>query len=176
VDVSGNTIVNGGGIFLRTFQQQSAKQFDSMYNVRIANNNVSNSNGVWMSYLDVVFVNQDTLNFGTANTGIEIRGNQLTANNPNAVSNTEDYNSREGFMNLMRSGTSGGQLTQTPMVLGTILQSNGCLNCSTAFTIGTGDYGTVLTGNAPASTAPQFLSDWQTLGSGVGGSIGTVIH
>jgi hypothetical protein len=176
VDISGNTIVNGGGIFLRTFENQSGKQFDPMYNIRVANNNVGNSDGVWMSYLDVVFVNQDPLNFGTADTGIEIRGNQLTPNTPNVQSGTEDYNSREGFMSLMRSGTSGGKLTQTPMVLGTILQSNQCSNCSTAFVIGTGDYGTVLSGNIPAFTSPQFLSDWQTLGSGIVGSVGTIIR
>ena len=176
VDVSGNNIVNGGGIFLRTYQSQTAKQFDAMYNVRIANNSVSNNDHLWMSYTNVVFVNQDPLNFGTADTGIDVHTNSLTANVPNVSSLTEDYAGTEGFMNVMRSQASGGQLTGIPMLLGTILQANQCFNCNTAFIIGTGDYGTVLSGNTPSSGSPNFLSDWQTLGNGAGGSIGTVIR
>lgn len=175
VDISGNTIVNGGGIYLRTFEEQSVKQFDPMYNVRIASNSISNSDGTWMSYINAVFVNEDQANFGTADTGIEIRNNNLTANNPNVTSNTEDYADREGFMNVMRSQASAGQLTGIPMLVGTILQADQCLNCSTAFVIGTGDYGTVLIGNAPESTSPNFLTDLQILGPNVAASIGTVI-
>ena len=175
VDIIGNTITNGGGIYLRTFQSQAAKQFDPMYDVRIVDNNISNSDGVWMSYINVVFVNKDAAAFGTADTGIEIRNNTLTANNPNVTSATEDYADREGFMNLMRSQTSGGQLTDSPMLVGTIFQTDQCSNCSTAFVIGTGDYGTVLINNKPAISSRDFLADWQTLGSSVSASIGTLI-
>jgi hypothetical protein len=176
VDVSGNTITNGGGIFLRTFQEQSVNQFDPMYNIRIANNTIGNSDGVWVSYANVVFVNKDVTNFGTADTGIDVRNVSLTANNPNVTSTTEDYANREGFMNLMRSENSGGQLTSTPMLLGTIFQTDQCLNCSTAFIIGTGDYGTILGGNSPSSGSPNFLSDLQILGPTVSGSVGTVVQ
>jgi hypothetical protein len=177
VDVSGNAIVNGGGIFLRTFHEEGVKQFDAMYNVRVTDNTISNSDGIWMSYVNAVFVNKDQTNFGTADTGIEIRGNNLTANNPNVTSDLEDYADREGFMNVMEiQSTTPGQLTAVPMLLGTIFQADQCLNCSTAFVIGTGDYGTVLVGNAPSSSSPNFLSDWQILGSNVAGSIGTVVE
>jgi len=177
VDVSGNTITNGGGIYVRSFESDAATQFDPMYNVRITYNNISNSDGIWMSYVNAVFVNKDLGNFGTADTGVEIRNNNLTANNPNVTSNKEDYADREGFMNVMRSETSGGaQLTSTPMLLGTIFQTNQCLNCNTAFVIGTGDYGTTMVNNLPSPSSPNFLSNWDILGSSIGGAIGTVIQ
>jgi hypothetical protein len=176
VDVLSNTITNGGGIYVRTFQSVTAKQFDPIYDVRIRNNKVANSNGLWMSYINVVYVNTDKANFGIPDIGIEIAGNSLSANTPNVTSNTEEYANREGFMNLMRSETTGGQLTGTPMVVGTILQNNQCLNCSTAFVIGTGDYGTVLSHNLPVASSPNFLSDWKTLAPSLGGSLGTLIQ
>ena len=177
VDISWNTITNGGGIYVRTWESRPNSQFDADYNVRISNNAISNTDGIWMSYINAVFVNSDQLNFGTADTGIEIRNNTLTANNPNVTSSTEDYANREGFMNVMRSGTyGGGQLTGTPMLLGTIFQTNQCGNCSTAFVIGTGDYGTILSNNQPSPGSQNFLADSQILGSGSPGSIGTVIQ
>jgi hypothetical protein len=176
VDVSGNTITNGGGIFIRTFESQAATQFDPMYGVRVADNSVSNSDGIWMSYINVVFVNKDRGNFGTADTGVEIRNNSLTANNPNVRSKKEDYANREGFMNVLRSETHRrGCLTSTPMILGTIFQSDQCLNCNTAFVIGTGSFGTVLVNNQPSSTSPNFISDLRILGSAAPASISTVI-
>jgi hypothetical protein len=176
VDISWNTITNGGGIYVRTWESQPNSQFDADYNVRISNNTISNKDGIWMSYINAVFVNSDPLNFGTADTGIEIRNNILTANNPNVTSLIEDYANREGFMNVMRSEASGGQLTATPMLLGTIFQTNQCGNCSTAFVIGTGDSGTILSHNQPSSSSPNFLADWQILGAGSPRSIGTVIQ
>jgi hypothetical protein len=176
VDILGNMITNGGGIYLRTFQSQAAKQFDPIYGVRIRDNKIANSNGLWMSYISVVFVNEDKTNFGVADVGIEIANNNLIANTPNVTSSTEDYAAQEGFMNLMRSENSGGQLTSIPMILGTIFQGNQCLNCSTAFVIGTGAYGTALVNNQPASTSPSFLGDWHILGATIAGSVDTVIH
>jgi hypothetical protein len=177
VDIGGNTITNGGGIFIRSFESQAATQFDLSYNVRVANNRVSNSDGRWMSHIIAIFVNKDQTNFGIADIGVEIRNNSLTANTPNVTSQVEDYASREGFMSLMRSETSGGsQLSSTPMLLGTIFQANQCLNCTPPFIIGTGDYGATFVNNMPASNLPNFLSDWQTLGSGIVGSVATVIH
>jgi hypothetical protein len=174
VDVLANTMTNGGGIYLRTFQSKAAKQFDPIYNVRIRNNIVSNSTGLWLSHINAVFVNKDQTNFGVADIGIEILNNTLTANVPNLIVNSEEYAGREGYMDVMRSETSGGQLTTTPMVLGTIFVGNQCANCSTPFIIGTGDYGTVLINNVPPPSSPNSISDWQTLGSSIGGSVGTV--
>ena len=178
VDISNNTIANGGGIYLRTEQQSvnGVKQFDPMYNVRIQDNTISNDDAVWMSYVDSLFVIKDKANFGTADTGVEIRNNSLTANTPNVTTSLEDRVTQEGFMNLMYSEVSGGQLRKVPMVLGTIFQGNSCLNCNTAFVIGTGDYGIVLADNQPPPRPPNFLADRKTLGSANPASIGTIIH
>ena len=72
--------------------------------------------------------------------------------------------------------TDEGCLTSTPMILGTIFQSDQCLDCNTTFVIGTGDYGTVLANNLPLSSSPDFLADWQTLGTSIGASIDTFIQ
>jgi hypothetical protein len=178
VDISNNTITNGGGIYLRTEQQSvnGVKQFDPMYNVRIQDNTISNDDAVWMSYVDSLFVIKDKTNFGTADTGVEIRNNSLMANTPNVTTSLEDRVTQEGFMNLMYSEASGGQFRKVPMVLGTIFQGNSCLNCNTAFVIGTGDYGIVLVNNQPPPRPPNFPADWQTLGSANPASIGTIIH
>ena len=129
-----------------------------------------------MSYTTVVFVNKDATNFGIADIGVEIRNTSLTANISNVTSRVEDYASQEGFMNLLRSETSGGQLSSTPMLLGTIFQGGKCLNCNAAFIVGTGAYGTTFTNNQPLPSSPNFLSDWQTLGSGISGALDTVIQ
>lgn len=163
VDVVGNAIVNGGGIFIRSFEDDSARQFDPIYDINVKGNNISNSNGLWMSYINDVFVNKDPIAFGTGNIGIEIRSNSLTANIPNVTSNVEDYANREGYMALMRSELSGGQASDSVGILGTIFQANRCTNCSTSFVIGSGDFGTVLYQNQPATSSPAFLADWQTL-------------
>jgi hypothetical protein len=175
VDISGNRIVNGGGIYLRTFEDLNARMFDAMYNVRVANNSIVNSNGLWMSYITAVFVNKDQTNFGTALTGVDIRSNNLTANIPNVSSSVEDYASQEGFMDVMRSETTGGQVTAVPMILGTLFQNNQCSNCQAPFVVGTGDYGTILMGNSPAANSPSFLTDWQVLGSTQPGSVKTLV-
>jgi hypothetical protein len=52
VDIVGNTITNGGGIFIRSFESQEIKQFDPIYDVRVTDNRISNSDRLWMSYID----------------------------------------------------------------------------------------------------------------------------
>jgi hypothetical protein len=174
VDILDNQISNGGGIFLRTYQSLASRQFTPIYNVRIAGNRISNSNGLWMSYINVVFVNKDPSPFGIASTGIEIRNNTLTANVPNVSSSIEDYAGGEGYVNVMRSEPPSGQLNGTPPLLATAFQGNQCINCSTAFIIGTGAYGTTLIDNQPGISSPAFLADWHTLGASVPASIGTL--
>jgi hypothetical protein len=175
VEIAGNTIVNGGGIYLRTFQSEALKQFDPMYDVSVRGNRISNSDGVWMSYVDVVFVSKDLAAFGTADTGIEIRNTQLIANQPNVTSTLEDYAGQEGFMNLMRIQIAAGQPVDSPMVVGTIFQSDRCGDCSAPFVLGTGAYGTVLAYDQSPSFSASLLTDLQTEGAAVGASTGTVV-
>jgi hypothetical protein len=181
VDILNNTITNGGGIYLKAFQQLSAKRFDSQYNVRVAGNTVSNSDGIWMSYADVLFTSEDSAPFGTGFTGIELRDNTLSANTPNVTTIMEDSIHHEGFANILSAegpgGTSGGTLSSTtPEILGTILQSSGCMNCNFAFFIGSGDYGTDLIDDLPGSSSANFMTNQQLLGSSWPAAVNTLIQ
>ena len=176
VDIADNTITNGGGIYLKPWQSEGENQFAPIYNVRILNNSISNSTEIWMSYVDLIFNNVDNLPpYGIAALGIEIRGNSLTANVPNVTSSTEDMIGQEGFLAMMRNNYNSGQLNSTP-VLGTIFQADQCNNCNTAFTLGTGDYGTTLINTQPTVGSSNFLADWQTLGSSNPASVGSVLQ
>lgn len=174
VDIEKNTIIDGGGILAETFQSESEKQFDLAYDVRIADNVIRNVSGRWMSYVDAIFVNKDASPFGTADIGIEIRGNSILANTPNASFNSEGYANQEGFASLMRSESSAPQRSPgSETLLGTIFQRNSCQHCQRAFVVGTGDRGFVLSIGKPMVASSGF-SDWQTLGQESAGSVDTL--
>jgi hypothetical protein len=162
VEVSSNVVSQGGGIFLRSYQNLSAKQFMPIYNVLITQNQITNSTGQWMSYINSVFVNGDAQAFGIATLGIEMRANAVTANIPNISSNYEDYANAEGYMNMMRLESSNPyQSSVMPRLLGTILNRNSCTNCGTAIRIGTGAGGTTIL-NTQLVNSPIPLADWAT--------------
>ena len=165
VDVVDNVMADGGGIYLRSYQNLARKQFMPIYNVRIARNKVSNQTGHWMSYIASVFVNSDARPFGIANIGIEIRSNQIVANRPNVTSSTEEYANQEGFMTMMRIESQAENRSETePRLLGTIISGNTCSNCRHALRLGTGAVGTTIV-DAPWSALPGGIDDWATLGS-----------
>ncbi len=169
--IAGNTISQGGGIFLRSYQNLALKMMIIQDDVLIRNNTVQNSTGRWMSYINVAAVSSDTQPFGTNDINIEVRGNRLVANTPNVSSNIEDRAGQEGYSALLYIEPGGGQTNAAiPNVLGTVLQGNTCQNCAHAFTIGTGDYGTAVVGNQPAIAAAGALVDRTTLGASFGAS------
>ncbi|MEP7098901.1 MAG: hypothetical protein ABI781_00235, partial [Burkholderiales bacterium] len=102
VDVIGNSISEGGGIYLRSYQNLSTRSFMPIYNVLIARNSVVNTLRQWGSYINSVFVNADARAFGIATLGVEMRANQVTANVPNLSNPMEEYAGTEGIMNMMR--------------------------------------------------------------------------
>ncbi len=162
VDVIGNDIREGGGIYLRSFQDLSKKHFMPIYNVRIAGNQVRNTTREWSSYINAVFVNADARAFGIANIGIEVRDNLIAANAPNLSSNWEEYAGVEGFMGMMRvENYDRYEPLATPQQIGTIFQGNRCDGCDVAFRLGTGAGGTVLWGN-PQGSAGTLYTDWAT--------------
>ena len=162
VDVAANTMSEGGGIFLRSYQNLAQKYFMPIWNVRVIGNQVSNSNGRWMSYVNAVFVNSDARAFGIANLGIEVRSNSLVANVPNVSSSWEDYASMEGYANMMRVENYAGYESSTmPRLLGSILSNNRCTNCDVAVRVGTGAGGTTILGTALVN-GRAMLDDWAT--------------
>jgi hypothetical protein len=148
VDVLGNSLQEGGGIYLRTWQSIAEKQFTPIYNVRIAGNKVANTTGVWVSHIGSVFVTKEPRPFGIGQIGIEVRENVLTANAKNLQLNAEDYASIEGCYSLMKAETGGKyEAPALPPFLGTIYERNKMTNCDVAFRLGTGAAGFILSGN-----------------------------
>ncbi len=161
-DVIGNSIAQGGGIYLRSYQNLSTKSFMPIYNVLIAGNTVVNSSRDWMSYINAVFVNSDARAFGIGLLGIEMRANALTANVPNVSSSQEEYANVEGYMNMMRvENYDGYESSVMPRLLGTIMTGNTCTSCETAVRIGTGAGGTTILDTHFVNVGQQ-LDDWAT--------------
>ncbi|MBC8055048.1 MAG: hypothetical protein H7Y61_00545, partial [Rhizobiales bacterium] len=164
VDVIGNNISEGGGIYLRAYQNLATKTFTPIYNVLIAQNRIVNTTRNWMSYVTAIFVNADARAFGIAMLGVEMRANQLTANEPNVSSGSEEYAGVEGFMNMMRLESGNAYESSSPRLLGSILENNTCTNCNTAIRIGTGAGGTTIL-NTQLVNSPALLADWATAGT-----------
>lgn len=162
VAVIGNNISEGGGIYLRAYQNLANKMFTPMYNVRVSGNTIENTTRNWGSHVTAVFINADSKAFGTAMTGIDIRDNRVVANLPNVSSQWEEYAGTEGFINMTRFEGNGSYEAGTwPRILGTVFQRNTCANCEVGFRIGTGATGLVLTGNSLINTR-TFIDDWAT--------------
>ena len=174
--VADNHISEGGGIFLRAYQNLSQKMFTPQWNVAVTGNQITNTSGRWMSHVIVADVSTDAGAYGIGELGIEIRRNRLVANVPNVASSEEDYASREGFSSLVHVEGANLELNATPNILGTIFQNNTCLKCATGFLIGTGNFGTILSGNQPGPGDHNFLSDQRSNGSMVGPSSGTLVR
>ena len=175
VQIVGNTISEGGGIFVRSYHNASLKISTIQDEVLIEANSISNKTKRWLSYIALADVSSDPQPLATGLANIEIKRNLVVANSPNLTSNTEDYTGREGVSVLMHIEPSGGKIDDNkPDILGTAVESNVCVNCKQAYVIGTGDYGTTLLGNTPGASTPGSITDLILLGSQYGGSKYTV--
>ncbi|MGB2833648.1 MAG: glycosyl hydrolase family 28-related protein [Methylotenera sp.] len=157
VDIIGNTINEGGGIYLRSAQKVKDRLFLPIYGVRIAKNKISNTSRNWTSYINVAFVSMDSINFGIGTIGVEVRENTIKANRPNLVTTKADHSGEEGYMNRMYIEAEFQDKSQTRL-LGTIFQKNTCIDCDVGV-VKTSDRdgsdgarGTVQYGNASISS------------------------
>lgn len=173
VDILDNKISQGGGIFLRAYQNVAQKMFTVQYNINISGNAIANTTRLWMSHIVLASVSSDVEPYGVAQIGIAVRRNTITANVPNVVSSKEDYASQEGFVALMHIEPAGGHTGPTPTILGTVFQNDTCQNCDHPFVIGTGTVGSALVDNNPTMKQPNALSDLMLLGSRYGASSAT---
>jgi len=148
VDITGNTMLQGGGIYVRAFQAFKDRLFMPIYGVRIDGNTIINSDNEWASYIALRFVRIDATEFGIGTIGIEVRRNTLKANSPNISLPHEEVADREGFTNRMHAeGPTQAMAKDQTRLLGTIFQNNHCYNCDTALLIREGAKATVLDGN-----------------------------
>ncbi len=157
VDVVGNIISEGGGIYLRSAQRLQDKLFVPMYGVRIANNIITNTSREWGSYINIAFVRMDANDFGIGTIGVEVRENTINANRPNLYSAGEDYSRSEGYLNMMYVEAEYQNQSNQTRLLGTIFQKNTCIDCDVAFIVRDGARGTVQDGNLVVTT--KHISD-----------------
>ena len=175
VFVTNNTILDGGGIYLRSFQILDKHWFNTQMNVVIADNSLIDRTGRWMSHIILENVRSDPFAFGIGNLGAEVRRNKIVAHVPNVTSQQEEYASREGYVALVHSEGDAGQIGETPATVAPIFQDNVCENCETAFVIGTEVYGADIVDNH--QTASQRLSDdLKSFGNRAGGSTSTLVR
>ncbi len=173
--IAGNVIREGGGVFLRSYENSSIKMRTVQDDIMVRDNTIQNTTGRWMSYIAVADVSSDSAPFATGFVNIAIRHNTIVANIPNVSSAIEDYADREGYTVLLHIETGGGQISAAnPNILGTTLVANTCTNCTQSYVIGTGDYGTSLVGNAPSWKTLGSLTDQVNLGSQYGASQSTL--
>jgi hypothetical protein len=167
VDVIGNRLLEGGGIYLRTWQSLADRQFTPHYTVRIAGNEVASTTGVWAAHIGSVYVTKDARPFGIGQIGIEVRDNRLTANTPNLRLNLEDYASIEGYYLLMKPEVGHYEAPRLPPFLGAIFERNSCTNGEAAFRIGTGAAGTMVIGNRLTACKVPLADEPAAPGAGV---------
>ena len=169
--IASNTIREGGGIFLRSYENSSLKMRTIQDDIMVRNNSIQNTTGQWLSYIVVADVSSDTAPFATGFVNIGIRQNNIVANVPNLTSSVEDYADREGYTALLHIEPSNGKINAAePNILGTTIVRNACAKCTQAYVIGTGDYGTSLVGNSPNWKTLGSVTDEINLGSQYGGS------
>jgi hypothetical protein len=139
IDIVENNISEGGGIYVRAAQKLTAKLFDPMYGIRIANNTISNTRKEWRSYLSVMFQRMEETDFGIGMIGVEVRGNALRANNPNISQPQELAGNIEGYaVKMQGEGATQALSKDQERILGSILQSNSCTDCQTAYLLSDG--------------------------------------
>jgi hypothetical protein len=164
--VVANTISEGGGIYMRSYQNVGTKIITPIYTVLVKDNRVSDSSRQWMAYINIVQVNNDGSAFGTGTIGIEVRNNFVTANVPNFYSTEEEYAGTEGMKAYMPLETFGFyESTTIPRVLGTIFTGNTCTNCDVAVRLGTGSTGTTIV-NQHLVNSPVLSTDTSSVPTG----------
>ena len=161
VAVLKNSIINGGGIYVRAFQKLDVNWFNFQSNLDICDNIVSNPAGHWMAHVIIANVRSEPTAFGTAQIGFAVRRNRISAHQPNIMSNTEEHASAEGFVALAHvEGT--GKRSEVPEILGPIFQDNECLHCDRSYTVGSGVYGATFSGNVPDVSRPGSMFEVET--------------
>jgi Pectate lyase superfamily protein len=170
-----NEIREGGGIYLRAYQNVAQKIFTVQLNTNIEENRIVNKTGNWMSHIILVSVRADNSAFGVSQFGIEVRRNMIVANQPNITSAQEDYAAYEGYASVVRV-EAAPKPSFLPQLIGPIFQQNSCINCMQPFAVSVGVAGAVLSGNTSLpQTGQSIVKDLNSSGRPLGGSMGTIV-
>jgi hypothetical protein len=177
VVIRSNEIRNGGGIYLRSYEDVATNIFTIQLDTTIEDNTITNWTGNWMSHIILVCVTADENTFGVGQLGIEVRRNTIVANQPNLTSAQEEYAAHEGYAAVVRVERSQPPSTFLPKLIGPIFQDNSCVNCERPFTTGVGVAGAVFSGNTvKPTTGHSTVRDLDIANRPIGGSTATVIR
>lgn len=178
VDIVGNSLINTGGIFVRSYQNRDGNFFSPQYNIRIQGNSVTNdATSPYQSYITAELAHENLQALGTSHIGIEVRGNSIVARRPDTggVRNVGYIGGFQNRMSVWENEGDGKQYTNPgfPVVLGTIFQSNTCTTCDVGFHLGSGAYGTVIYGNVLRLSGALLLNELTAYSTSAGTSVGT---
>ncbi len=180
VSIIGNQLTNNGGIYVMSEQQLVLSGhepgFDTTRNIEINGNTLTNTTGLWPSYITLhyLMINPNFF-WGKSMMGIEIRNNKITAR-----SGTPLFMYTEGYKMLTAFQAYPAPYTETGAgsMYGTVFQGNSCVNCAVNYTLMTGAIDTTIW-NAVTTNSPGFVStfvqDTPMLKNSASTSIRTVI-
>jgi hypothetical protein len=166
-----NTLTESGSIFLRANQVSQtnygfAPALNRIWNVQVTGNSVTGTNPATnyrAAYIGTFFVPYDNqAAFGVGVLGLEVRRNTI---NGSGRTTKDSYAMYDG---LNVSYPNSGQVSLSPVLVGSILQDNTVNNAYRAHVISTGDYQTILW-KTRTSLVPLLTED-----SSPYGSVGTV--
>jgi hypothetical protein len=150
VVITGNELLNSGGIYLRSDQRTLSRTYRLTWNVSVVDNRVINTNGLRSAHVAMFHVkvrNDNSEIFGTGTLGIEMRRNVVQASVPNVgKAGGSSGLGTEGFINRIDCGNADGSPCDLSKVaiIGTIIENNTAIHTDNAYTVGGGAYNTVI--------------------------------
>ena len=181
VSVISNQFVNNGGIYITPAQRiqdinTTSTFFNEYRNIEINYNTLTNQNGNFPSYIEILFrlLRPNTF-WGASVDTVEARSNQITAK-----PGTPAFPFAEGYTNYVlyqypnASYVEEGKST----IIGTIFQGNSCTNCTVNYLLSTGALDTVIwNANSvnDSGTQSTFLKDQIIANTTTTTSIGTIV-
>lgn len=181
VSIVDNKMVDNGGILLWGAQKigphYKNASIGTMRNIEIIGNTLRNTKSQFPSFVVAAFgIGAPNAIWGTNIDSVEVRNNSLTAR-----PETPTYLYPEGYMSVVRYQNGEAPFSPdgaAPAIVGTIFQGNSCSKCPIAYTLSTGDSGTIIWNaltNDAANAPTQFLLDRRITSTATQASVGTVV-
>ncbi|VTZ49397.1 conserved exported hypothetical protein [Methylocella tundrae] len=181
VSVIGNQLTNNGGIYLVSHEQLSTSftepAFDTAANLEIKGNVLTDTSGVFPSYIALNFVMINNADFwGKSVLSAEIRNNRISARASGLY-----YFFHEGYQAYTSFQNYGGQVYNDQhqgAIIGAVFQGNSCINCPADYTLSTGIVNATIWNAlnvAWPGVASKCLADLTMTNSSQTASVGTVV-
>jgi hypothetical protein len=162
VDFIGNTLNNSQGLIVRSQQAIASQVFRPAYNVTISGNTLQSPDFSYQQGIKLEYFQASGPNIGSGFLGAALRDNRIMASRPAAHTSNE---LPEGI--ALRSALQASAAYSNSPIAGAILERNSCLNCSVLYTLGAGDWGTVVSAPLLSGTT-QLISHARTTDDAAG--------